>query len=85
MNIEGENDLWVAGWVWGKYPEHAANYSLPKNDVDAGEWLEGFQWGATEACQFERLWDWMAEVLRDHTATLVLVRGIAQVDRARQS
>lgn len=56
-------ELWVAGWMWGKYPEQATGYRLPQDETEAGEWLEGFRWGTTEACQFHRLWEWLDETL----------------------
>ncbi|TXH62529.1 MAG: hypothetical protein E6Q84_01120 [Thiothrix sp.] len=62
--------------MWGKYPEQAATYALPQDETEAVEWLEGFRWGATEACEFHRLWEWLATVLAGHEATVKLVSRV---------
>lgn len=62
--------------MWGKYPEHAESYYLPKNETEAAQWLEGFRWGATEACQFHRLWEWLDETLAGHDTTIRLVNRV---------
>ena len=55
MTEHDTNTLWISGWMWGKYPEQATGYRLPQNETEAGEWLEGFRWGTTEACQYHQL------------------------------
>jgi hypothetical protein len=72
-----KNTLWIAGWMWGKYPEQAQTYPLPQDESDAAQWLQGFRWGATEACQFHRLWEWLDETLAGHDTTIQLVNKVA--------
>lgn len=76
MTEHDTNTFWIAGWMWGKYPEHSTNYCLPQDETEAAEWLEGFRWGATEACQFHRLWEWLATVLAGHETTARLVSRV---------
>lgn len=77
MTEHDTETLWVAGWMWGKYPEHAATYALPQDESEAAEWLEGFRWGATEVCQFHRLWEWLDETLVGHDTTIRLINKVA--------
>ena len=77
MTEHDTNTFWVAGWMWGKYPEHAAPYALPQDETQAEEWLEGFRWGTTETCQFHRLWEWLDETLVGHDAAIRLINKVA--------
>ena len=78
MTEHDTETLWVAGWMWGKYPEHAPSeaHRLPQDETEALEWLEGFRWGATESCQFHRLWEWLNETLVGHEAAIRLVNRV---------
>jgi hypothetical protein len=76
-HTSNKNTLWIAGWMWGKYPEQAQTYHLPQDETEAAEWLEGFRWGTTEACQFHRLWEWLDETLVGHDTTIRLVNKVA--------
>ena len=78
MTEHDTETLWVAGWMWGKYLEHAPSeaHRLPQDETEALEWLEGFRWGATEACEFHRLWEWLDETLVGHDATIKLVSRV---------
>ena len=40
MTEHDTNTLWIAGWMWGKYPEHAATYALPQDEAEALERLD---------------------------------------------
>ena len=77
MTEHATETLWISGWMWGKYPEHAATYALPQDEAEALEWLEGFRWGTTEACEFHRLWEWLDTVLAGHETTIRLVNRAA--------
>ena len=77
MTEHDTETLWISGWTWGKYPEHAAPYALPQDETQAAQWLEGFRWGTTEACQFHRLWEWLDETLAGHDTTIQLVNKVA--------
>ncbi len=77
MTEHDTNPLWISGWMWGKYPEQATGYHLPQDETEAGEWLEGFRWGTTEACEFHRLWEWLDETLVGHDTTIHLINKVA--------
>lgn len=68
------NSLWIAGWMWGKYQD--PTYALPQDETTAAQWLEGFIWGTTEACQYHRRWEWLDEVLAGHEDTVRLVNTV---------
>lgn len=78
MTEQDTNDLWVAGWMWGKYPEHAPSeaHRLPQDESEVWEWFEGFRWGATESAEFHRLWEWLDETLAGHNAAIELVKRV---------
>jgi len=50
---------------------------LPQDESDAAQWLQGFRWGATEACQYHRLWEWLDETLSGHDTAILLVKKVA--------
>ena len=77
MTEHDTETLWFSGWMWGKYPEHPAPSALPQDETQAAQWLEGFIWGTTEACQFHRLWEWLDETLAGHDTTIRLVNKVA--------
>lgn len=44
----GEWQAWEAGWLLGKYQQ----YTRFPNAEELDEWLEGFQVGTTEVCEY---------------------------------
>ena len=68
-----DDKMWIEGWTLGKYEKEGILPDAKMSDFLIDSWIEGFVKGAVEMCQYQRLYDYMSEVIKDKD-TLNLVR-----------
>lgn len=78
LKAKEKGQMWVSGFVWGKYGE--SRYALPTLPDDAREWLEGFGFGSAESGNPETIRQAFIRLLSDKPDVLRVVLNASVPD-----